>query len=541
MLVVVLFGAFLGWIWTTCFARAPELEGSPAILTEELRVTPDGRKHFGASWFEERPGRSLLYLEGDPYAIGYANARLTSDWIYTQEESLIETVHGFLPSPFQFWSVTLLVLTNNRSLPSYVQSEYQFEIRGLADGSEDPFPHLGPRYHRLLNYHAAHDISHWVWDKPVVGCTAFAARGSWTANGRLLVGRNFDFEAGRLFDEHKIIGLYRPQEGLAFLSVAWPGMAGAVTGINAERIFCSVNGAHSEDRGRIGTPVSLVVREVLQYAQSLDEAVEIIEGAQVFVADSYLLADGETGEAVVVEKTPARADVRRMSDGMLLQANHFLSEELAQDAGNQDYIAVGTSLARYERIEELMRAARGRLDPLRCAEILRDRAAPGGEPLCAGNRGAINAMIATHSVIADVTAGELWVSRGPHQLGEYDRYSIAAFGTEGSALPAAPELEDGTYAELLTGRRLLRATRELAQTPGIDPKAVVHSALSALEHVPNDPDSLRELAQAYEALGERNQALASYRRALAAHPPFGPDREALAAAILRLGAGAQGE
>jgi isopenicillin-N N-acyltransferase-like protein len=533
-LVGILFAGFLAWVWSTCFAEPPALEGVQPVVSETLRVDEGGRRHFGHSWFEERPGHSIMYLEGDPYALGYANARLTDEWVGSQEEDLMKTVRGFFPGELGFWGITLLVLVNNRSLPDHVREEYQLEVRGLADGSTDPFPQFGPRYHRMLNYHAAHDISHWVWDKPVVGCTAFAAKGTWTSSGDMIIGRNFDFEAGRLFDENKIIGLYRPDEGLAFLSVSWPGMAGAVTGINAERVFCSVNGAHSVDKGRIGTPVSLVVREVLQYARSLDEAIEIVDSAEVFVSDSYLLADGETGEAAVVEKTPGRAAVRRIRNDVILQANHFLSEELALDPGNQEYLAIGTSSARYARLEELVAGARGTLDVAGAVEILRDREAADGRSLCAGNRSAINAMIATHAVVANATTGELWVSRGPHQLGEFDRYSIDNFGQESPSLPADPALTDGTYRDLVEGRRLLEVTRELAETNGLDRGLVVLSAREGLERVPADPDLLRLLGEAYEELGQQGLALEAYRAALAAHPPFAPDREVLASAVARI-------
>lgn len=533
---VLLCAGFLIWVRTTCFASPPKIEGHPAILDATIQRDEDGRQRLGSSWFLAREGRSTMYLEGDPYSLGYANARLASDWMYEQEESLIATVREFLPSDLQFWGITLLVLTNNRSLPDYVPEEYQLEIRGLADGSEDPFPDYGPRYHRILNYHAAHDISHWVWDKPVIGCNALAARGAWTANGHLLVARNFDFEAGRSFDRNKIIALFRPEEGQAFLSVVWPGMAGAVTGLNDQRIYCSINGAHSADRGRIGTPSSLVVRRVLQYSSSLEEAIEIIRNAQVFVADSYLVADGGTGEAVVVEKTPAATAVRRMKDGLVLQSNHFESEELAADEGNQEYMRVGTSLARHARLRELTDRAKGELDPPRLVEIFRDRMAAGDTPLCVGNRGSLNAMIATHSIVADITAGVLWVSRGPHQLGEFDRYTIEGFGAEQEApIPADPGLADGTHERLVRARGLLEDAQRMAGEMGMHFEAAL-TADVVLELVPGDPDALTLLAECAEAGDDPGGALDAYRRALAAHPPFPEHRESIEAAIERLSA-----
>ena len=509
---------------STCFATPPELESRPAILDKTLRE--DGaRKILGNSWFLRRSGRSLLYLEGDPFTLGYSNAALTGDMMEEQERSLIKTVRDFFPSTPAFMAITTAVLVNNRSLPDYVSSEHQLEILGLSMGGEDPYPNYGPRYHRILNYHAAHDISHWVWDKyqPNPACTAFAATGEATLTGRLLVGRTFDFEAGRHFDSNKIIGLYRPQRGQAFLSVSWPGMAGAVTGINEQRIYCSINGAHSADKGRIGRPVSLVVREVLQYATTIDEAVAIVKAAEVYVTDGYLIADGKSGEAVVVEKTPARTEIRRMSGDVLLQANHFETPGLAGDVGNQAHKREGTTASRHARLAELVHAdaESGILTPPRVAAILRDRRGPGGVGLALGNRGAINALIATHAVVADVTGGILWVSRGPHQLGVFDAYAIEGFGTTvAPAIPADPLLE-GAYTDVIEARAKVEAARA-------NPAANTDALRDALQLNPRDAEALLLLGQGLAAQGKPAEARRALEAAQAAHPPFAAQRETIA-------------
>ena len=46
------------------------------------------RLRLGPAWFLPRPGSSLLYLEGDPFTIGFSNATLTRKLLATQEESL---------------------------------------------------------------------------------------------------------------------------------------------------------------------------------------------------------------------------------------------------------------------------------------------------------------------------------------------------------------------------------------------------------------------------------------------------------------------
>jgi len=510
----VAFALFVGWALLFCFAKPPTLDYEPVVngYAPPSAPGPDGRVHFGPNWFLPQTGRSLLSVQGDPYSLGFANATLTRDFLAEQERSLYETVGKFFTTKLAIYGIGFVVLVNNRNLPDYVSKEYREEIFGLSEAAVDLYPEFGPRYHRILNYHAAHDIGHWVYDKPVIGCTAFAVTGD-----TLLVGRNFDFEAGRVFDENKIIARFRPTRGYAFLSVAWPGMAGVVTGINERRIFCSLNGAHSADKDNIGTPVSLVIRQVLQYAGSLDEAIRILEEATVFVSDSFLVADGGAGTAAVVEKSPARTAVRRMQNRILLQANHFECPEFAADEGNQEYMDVGTSLSRHGRLAELIRAD---LTPEQAVAILRDTRGAEGESLALGNRGAINPCIATHSVVADVTKGILWVSRGPHQLGAYDAYTIENFGDRvAPTIPASPLLK--RYQALTQARLLIeQGGRENLER--------------ALELNPGDADALARLARLLEEAGERPEALERYRAALAAQPPFPGEVEEIRSAIARL-------
>jgi len=533
--LLVLLAGFVAWAYLTCFAEPPELDYRPAVRDWAAPREEAGRVRYGDCWFERREGCSLLALAGDPYTIGYANATLTRDLLAYQEQCFVAFVKDLLPGAWKLRAVAFAVLVNNRNLPDYVPHEYQLEIRGIADAMPDGFPEFGPPYHRVLNYHAAHDISHWVWDRPVVGCTAVAARNAATADGHLLVGRNFDFEGGRQFDVNKVIACVRPTEGHAFLSVSWPGMAGAMTGINDRRLYCSINGAHSSDRDNIGTPVSLVVRQVLQYADTLDDAIATIRDAHVFVSDSYLLADGTTGEAAVVEKSPGKVAVRRIRGDVLLQANHFECPEFADDEGNAEYRRVGTSESRRQRLAELVDRAVGRLDPTTIVGILRDRELPGDRPVALGNRSTINAMIGTHSVVADLTTGVLWVSRGPHQLGAYDAYRIDGFGDPaGETIPADPALASGAYARLTEARELITTAHRVWEEDGALGEREQAGLRRALELNPGDADALHLLAQGLEAAGKPDAALREYRAALAASPAFPQDREEIASAIRRL-------
>jgi hypothetical protein len=88
--------------------------------------------------------------------------------------------------------------------------------------------------------------------------------------------------------------------------------------------------------------------------------------------------------------------------------------------------------------------------------MLRDHKCAGGTQCDLGDRRAIDALIATHGVIADVTDRVLWVSKGPHLSGELVRFDLKAMFAAGhdpradvepETIAADPILADGRYAE----------------------------------------------------------------------------------------------
>jgi isopenicillin-N N-acyltransferase-like protein len=413
-----------------CIAEPPTYHGSRALAEAEIveRTMQDNPVQIlGENWRRERDGIHEFGISGNSWERGYANARLSRDLTEEQEKLLLDKVREFVPNRVAFWTVKQLVAINNRDLPDHLTDAEKLEILGLTDGSIDHHPDDVPLYHRIMNYHAAHDISHIFIDHPLVttsefvGCTGFAAWGEATVGGDLYVGRNFDFEAGKVFDADKAVIYVWPQDGIPYAHVAWAGMAGAVTGMNKEGISVHVNAARTDEVGfgQIGTPVSLLVKRVLEQARTIDEAFDIIEQTQVFVSDSYMVASRNEKRAVVIEKSPGHCAMREGEHAMILQTNHMLTEPLKDDPVNAEQVERATTTYRYERLAELLESKRGGLNARACQDILRDRKGRGDKDLGLGNRNAIDAGICSHSVIMNVTTGEMWVSAAPHTYGAY--------------------------------------------------------------------------------------------------------------------------
>jgi hypothetical protein len=240
--------------------------------------------------------------------------------------------------------------------------------------------------------------------------------GSRTEGRHLLVGRLFDFEGGSCFDRDKVVYTVRVDGGIPFVSVAWGGMAGAVTGFNHAGIWVSINAAATDGQAFVGRPIVMVVRRILERCRTIDEALAEVRENPVFVSNGVLLASSQENRVVVAEKGPHGMGVRTMSDEALVLTNHFLSDDWKDDVANAGRIANGTTTKRMARAQALL-AAQERHTPASVLDLLRDNRGVDRADVGFGNRGTINAWIGAHLVVADLTAQRMWVCEPWHGLG----------------------------------------------------------------------------------------------------------------------------
>ncbi len=246
-LACVGYGVFLRWTRMTPPTVAADVRAR-AELPLEVR---GARAYVGPSWMGRERGIWEIHLEGEPYQMGWAHGRLGQQLHTMQEDYLFRELERYLPSRFARFAIKNAVRFGYRKLGDYIPLPRAEEIAGEAAVAVDLHADFLPIYQRLIYYHSLHDITQGVEHSPLLGCSAFAAAGSATTTGHLIIGRNFDFEGPEPFDRDKAVLFFRPKGKIAFASVAWTGMTGVVTGINAEGIFVSLNAARTEDKGSL--------------------------------------------------------------------------------------------------------------------------------------------------------------------------------------------------------------------------------------------------------------------------------------------------
>ncbi|MBL7703727.1 MAG: peptidase C45 [Ferruginibacter sp.] len=396
------------------------------ISSMQLQRTDHGDAFYTLknNWFRHSSsGLYELYIEGEPFERGVINGKLTKELVVRQEDHFAEQISKLIPSRSKRSFLKYMIGFFNRKLDKNITEEYKEEIYGVSESASPDYQYLGTNYQRILNYHAAHDIGHAVQNLAMVGCTSFGTWGSMSQDSTMIIGRNFDFYVGDKFAEDKIVAFFNPAKGHKFMTVTWGGFIGAVSGMNDQGLSVTINAAKSDLPTGSATPVSIVTREILQYAKNINEAIAIAKSRKMFVSESFLVASALDNKAVIIEKTPDDLDVYDPQKNYIVCANHFQSNKLGKTKMNIEQENESASSYRYQRLMQLLNA-NGKNTVQKTVNILRDQKGLNGSDIGMGNEKAINQLIAHHSVVFEPKKLIVWVSTAPWQLGKYVAYDL---------------------------------------------------------------------------------------------------------------------
>jgi isopenicillin-N N-acyltransferase-like protein len=479
------------------------------------RIQQDSLSYsLNQSWIQcNTYGLYEMYLEGKPYEMGTTYGKLASELLYAQEKAFTNEIKRMVPSASYLKFLRYIVGFMNRNLSDYVIDEYQQEIYGISQSASNEFDWIGTHYSRQLNYHAAHDIGHALANMMLVGCTSFATWNTMSADSQLIVGRNFDFYVGDEFAQKKIIAFYKPEKGIPFVSIIWGGFTGVVSGMNREGLTVTINANKSSIPFGAATPVSLVAREILQYASTIEQAVAIARKRKMFVSESFLVSSAKDNKAVVIEKTPDNLDVYDAQNDRILCTNHYQSQQLSLQKLNQEQMSQSASVYRYERLVELLNA-NGKMTPQLAASILRDYRGKANADIGLTNEKALNQFIAHHSIIFEPKKQLVWISTSPWQMGTYLCYDLNRIFEEPKpkSILYSPELS------ILPDSFLYTATySKLTRYLQLEQLHLRHQAINPAEIVTVNPtyyDAYRIAGDVYIERNQKDSAHLMYQQAL---------------------------
>ena len=282
--------------------------GEPEFVPSQVPVVQvnDSLRRWGSSSLRIDPdGLYEMRVCGGPFERGEAIGKLGEDLLYQQEKAFADKLFEMVPSSRYRAFLHYFITIFNRRMGASVPLEYRQEIKAMSASCTHEFDEFGSPYERQMQYHSAHDIGHVMQDYMLVGCTSFAVWGRESADSSLLMARNFDFYMGEEFAKNKLVLFEKPDSGYAYVSVTWPGMLGVVSGMNMQGLAVTINASKLEVPSSSATPISILVKSILQYASNIEEAETIASSFKTFVCESILVGSANDGRAVIIEKTPS--------------------------------------------------------------------------------------------------------------------------------------------------------------------------------------------------------------------------------------------
>jgi hypothetical protein len=365
-----------------------------------------------------------LVAFGNPLDMGNTIGELSKELILKQEEIFFSKVEELVPSKFKQSLLRKFLATYNRKLDLHIKEEYKAEIYGISKYSSDKYNFIAQKYLRSLYLHGAHDIGHALKDLALVGCTSFAVWGDKSEDGNLLIARNFDFYMSDEFAKEKVISFIQPEKGYKFMSVSWAGMIGVMSGMNDQGLTVTINAGKSDIPFIAKTPISLVAREIVQYASNIEEAIKIAKQKEVFVSESIMVGSINDNKAILIEISPDKFDVYNIENStQLICSNHFQSDIYKSDKKNIKHIEQSHSKYRFDRMEELLGETK-KINPKKAVSILRNKDGLNNSKIGYGNEKALNQLLAHHGIVFQPYKKMVWVSSNPYQLGEFVAFQL---------------------------------------------------------------------------------------------------------------------
>ncbi|PBQ31165.1 peptidase C45 [Sphingobacteriaceae bacterium] len=443
-ILLVLVFIFVIYFISAIYQPLPKIAETSLQNTEVKVISPDFRT-LGNNWLRKsESGLYEMYLEGDGFERGVVNGKLTKDLAEWQETVFIKQIRELVPSENYLNFLKYFVAYFNRNMPDHISKEYLDEIYGVSLSASDKYDRLAPKYYRILNYHSAHDIGHALQDKNMaVGCTSFGVWNNRTSDGKMLLGRNFDFFAGDDFAKNKIVCFTKPAKGYKFMYVTWAGFTGVVSGMNDKGLTVTINASKSDIPNSAATPISLLAKEILQYAKTIDEAYKIAQERKTFVSESILIGSSLDKSAALIEKTPSKIDLYTENGEELICSNHYRGGLFEKDAINNKNKIESSSLYRNFRMQQLLSRTK-RFNPEEVAKVLRDQNGLNDRAIGLTNEKGINQLIAHHSIIFKPEEGLVWVSTTPYQLGKYICYDLTKVFNEAPGMSVSKEIQDSS-------------------------------------------------------------------------------------------------
>jgi Phospholipase B len=322
---------------------------------------------------KDKAGWIYVHLEGSPAEIGYQHGYLLAKEIDTTIQAVAYWLKHETPYNWDFYRRAA-----KNFLWNQVDQEYREEINGIVAGLRERHLHYDSL--DITAYNALEELAFYyvpqLMDKAKAGsgdnkapgnCSAFIATGSYTKDGKIVMGHNNWTEY--IWGQHwNVIADIVPAKGNHLMMDCMPGFihSGDDFVINDKGILITET-TITQFKGFDSTAIPEFVRarKACQYANSIDEVVAIFtKGNNGGYANDWLIGDTKTNEVAKLELGLKIYRVWRSKDTAMIGSNFASDPKLIAEETTFNPLDSTTSPnARKLRMEQLVLVEwKGKLD-----------------------------------------------------------------------------------------------------------------------------------------------------------------------------------
>ncbi len=343
----------------------------PPIAPGDPPSSPANDVRLRGAYRSDKDGWIYVHLEGSPEQIGFQHGSLLAAEIADFLRVAKPYFHKSTGRDWDFYRQA-----SEKMLWPRIDEEYRREIDAIVAGlaskgvAADRWDLVALNANEELPYYYVPWLDRKERKTPTThapgNCSAFVATGSYTRDGRIVMGHNAwtNYVVGSRWN---IVFDIKPEAGARILMDGLPGVIVsdddfAIT--SAGMMITETTITQFEGWDPDGKPEFMRARKAIQYSRSIDDFVRImLDGNNGGYANDWLVGDNKTGEIALFELGLKNHSVRRSKDGCYFGANFpdspkLLREETKFDPGK----TTSSPNARKVRWERLIAEHKGKID-----------------------------------------------------------------------------------------------------------------------------------------------------------------------------------
>ena len=212
------------------------------------------------------------------------------------------------------------------------------------------------------------DIIHWLIGKALKpmaappSCSGFFAKDSATQDGKLLIGRNFDFFGRGVWNTNNAAIFMHPDNGQSYCWMGALGVPGSGQGINESGLMISLHTKFNSDVQTAGIPLFKLCFDVMAECKDLESAIARITAEPRMCGLTMFVSDTKARDAAAVGFSAHHAEIVRPENDVLVRTNHYVTEDMKRFQ-IAPHPWVQNTQARFRRVSEVLAEKRGTLRP----------------------------------------------------------------------------------------------------------------------------------------------------------------------------------